>query len=285
MQNAKVRSQRSEIRGQKSAWLLILALWGFAFALACRLTGMPEPQKNADSGLVAKLFGGARFEISEQFYEQADRVFHKGVGHSRPDAFKDWFARMRDEVSPSGHFHLHNEDVFEIMPWLYFATHADPGNIEAYIVAAYWLAGDGGRPDLAEQTLNEALRNNPSDYRVYMEKGNLALKEGKYEKAARFLDAAFSRLSGTANPDKDQERVDLAEMLTYRGLLYEIDNNPENALRCYREVARMFPGRTQLKERITGLEKNGRSPTPPEELARIILFQPRHVCAGEEDHK
>lgn len=262
---------------------IILLIWGIAFALACRLTSMPESQRMAASGLVAKLFGSARFEISEQFYEQADRVFHKGIGHYRPVAFKDWFARMRDEVAPAGHFHLHNEGVLEIMPWLYFATHADPGNMEAYIVAAYWLAGEGGRPDLAEEVLNEALRNNPADYRVYLEKGNLALKEGNYGKAARFLDASLSLMPGTANPDKDQERVDLAEILTYRGLLYEIGGQPENALRCYSEVTRMFPGRTGLRERIIELEKNGRPPTPPEELARILLFQPRHVCAEGED--
>ena len=95
----------------------------------------------------------------------------------------------------------------------------------------------------------------------------------------------LSRTAPAAARDKDQERVDRAEILTYRGLLYEIDNSPENALSCYREVARVFPGRTQLKERITGLEKNGRSPTPPEDLAKILLFRSRHVCAGEEDHK
>jgi len=269
----------------RRAFLLVLLLWCFAFALACRLAGMPEPHKNTDSGLVAHLFGSARFEISEQFYEQADRVFHKGVGYNRSAVFKDWFAKMRDEVSPAGHLHLHKEGVLEIMPWLYFATHADPGNVNAYIVAAYWLAGEAGRPDLAEQTLNEALRNNPSDYRIYMGKGNLALKEGNYAKAARFLDAAFSRLPGTNNmeKDKDQARFDLAEILTYRGLLYEINASPENALRSYREVVRMFPGRTGLKERITELEKNGRAPTPPEELAKTLLFQHRHVCAEDED--
>ncbi|MDO9541366.1 MAG: tetratricopeptide repeat protein [Kiritimatiellia bacterium] len=271
--------------------LLVLLIWCFAFALACRLTGMPELQQNAERGLIGKLFGDVRFEISEQFYEQADCVFHKGIGHYKPAAFKDWFARMKDEVSPAGHLHLHKEGVLEIMPWLYFATRANPSNVNAYVVAAYWLAGEAGRPDLAEGVLNEALRNNPVDYRVYMEKGNLALKEGNYGKAARFLDAAFSLLPGTANPDKvyppmatqDQERIDLAEILTYRGLLYEINASPENALRCYREVTRMFPGRTGLKERIIELEKNGRSPTPPEELVGILLFQNRHVCTENED--
>lgn len=263
-------------------WIIIFVLWGFAFALACRLLSMPEQQQTIARSLAAKLSGGARCEVSGNFYEQADSVFHKGIGHFHPNTGPDWFAKMRREIAPMGHAHLHEEGVLEIMPWLYFAVRADPGNITAYAVAAYWLAGDGRRPDLAEQVLNEALRSNLSDYRVYMEKGNLALKEGRYEKAARWLDAALPLWPGEANQDKDQARVDLAEILTYRGLLHEISGSPENALRCYREVVHIFPGRTQLKERMMELEKNGRSPTPPENLARILLFQRRYVCAEDE---
>ena len=116
-----------------------------------------------------------------------------------------------------------------------------------------------------------------------MEKGNLALKEGKYKKAARFLDAAYSRLPGTNNMDKDQVQVDRAEILVYRGLLYEIQGSPENALRCYRETVQIFPGRLNLKERMIELEKTGRSPTPPEKLAETLLFQSRYVCTEDKD--
>jgi tetratricopeptide (TPR) repeat protein len=279
-------------------------LWCSAFTLACRLSGRPDLQKSVDGGMIAKLLGDTRFEISRQFYKQADSVFHKGIGPRRAVAFKDWFARMEDEVSPSGHLHLHKEGVLEIMPWLYFSTHADRGNVNSYIVAAYWLAGEAKRPDLAEQVLNEAGQNNPSDYRVYMEKGKLALKEENYAKAARFLEAALTFLPGNTQPDKvypptaapevsqaesmatrDQKHIDLAEILTYRGFLYEISHNPTNALHYYREVTRMFPGKTGLKKRITELEKNGRAAIPPEESARIILFQHRHVCSRDEDDK
>lgn len=263
--------------------LIIFALWGFAFALACRLLSMPDQQKRNDEGFGDKMLGGIRYEISGELYEHADSVFHKGVGHAPKGNVPDWFARMRRQVAPYGHVHLHKEGTLEIMPWLYFSTRADPGNVTAYTVAAYWLAREAGRPDLAEGVLNEALRNNPSDYRVYMEKGNLAMKEGKYKKAARFLDAAYSRLSGTNNMDKDQVRVDRAEILVYRGLLYEMQGSPENALRCYREIVKIYPGRVNLKERMIELEKSGRSSTPPEKLVETLLFQRRYVCAENED--
>ena len=283
--------------------LIVFVLWGFAFALACRLLSMPDRREKNEEHFADKMLGGIRYEISGEFYEQADSVFHKGVGHAPKGTAPDWFAKMRRQVSPHGHVHLHKEGILEIMPWLYFATRADSGNVTAYTVAAYWLAEEAGRPDLAEEVLNEALWNNPSDYRVYMEKGNLAMKEGKYKKAARFLDAAYSRLPGTNNMGKvypptadfgersrtapeatrDQARVDRAEILVYRGLLYEIQGSPENALRCYRETLQIFPGRLNLKERMIELEKNGRALTPPEKLAETILFQRRYVCAEDED--
>ncbi len=275
------------------AVLNIFALWGFAFALACRLLSMPDDQNNNNAGLAAKMLGGIRYEISGDFFERADLVFHKGVGHAPPrETNPDWFARMRGQLAPYGHYHLHQEGIMEIMPWLYFATRADAGNVTAYTVAAYWLAGEANRPDLAEQVLNEALRNNPADYRVYMEKGRLAMKEGKYNKAARYLDAAYARLPDTsridkdhppAAGDKDQILFDRAEILLHRGLIHEIQGSPESALRCYRETTQLFPGRLNLKERMLDLEKSGRSRIPPEQMAATLLFQRRFVCAEDED--
>lgn len=263
--------------------LLVVLLLGFAFTLACRLTSMPELQKHAESGLIANLFGKTCGEFGGQFYEQADNVFHKGVGHYHPPAFKDWFVKMKHEVAPVGHVHLHGEGVLEIMPWLYLAARADPYNVNAYTVAAFWLAGEGGRPDLAGQVLNEALRNNPSDYRIYLEKGKLALKEGQYDKATRFFSASLALFRKTTINDKEQMKVDLAETLTYLGLLCEMKGNTQNALHCYREAVKIFPGRLQMKERIMELETKGRAATPPEKLAGMLLFRHRHVCAGEED--
>ncbi len=268
------------------AWrvvVIILTLWGIAFTLACRLLNMPENRGAGRAGVAAKMFGIMRGEIGGQFYEQADLVFHKGVGHSHPAASRDPFARLRREVAPSGHAHLHAEGTLEIMPWLYFATRADPGNVTAYAVAAYWLADENGRPDLAERVLNEALSNNPSDHRVHMEMGRLSMKTGKYKKAARQFDAALHFLPPATEPDNEGRRNDRAEILTYRGLLYEMDGCPEKAARCYRETTGMFPGRLQLKERTLELEKNGKAAEAPEELAKALLFQRRYVCAEGED--
>lgn len=263
---------------------MVFLLWVFIFALACRLLSMPDRPVLINAEFADKMLGGIRTEISGGLYEQADLVFHKGIGHAPGGKFTDWFARMRRQVAPHGHLHLHDEGILEIMPWLFFATRADSGNITAYAVAAYWLAGPAGRPELAEKVLNEALRNNPGDYRVYMEKGRLALKEGRYKKAARYLDAACSRLKERPGADDDQQKFDSAEIMVYRGLLHEMQGSPENAARCYREIMRLFPGRLNLKERMVELEKGIRPSLPPEKMAETLLFQYQHVCAEEEDN-
>jgi len=263
--------------------IAVMVLWCLAFALACRLLNMPELQKNTGEGLVYQILGSTRLEAGDFLFEQADRVFHKGVGHYHPHAFTDWFSRMRNEVRPHGHFHLHREGVLEIMPWLYFSVRADPHNVTAYAVAAFWLAGEAGRPDLAEGVLNEALRNNPGDYRVYLEKGNLAVRQGKYAMAARFFDAALALFRKTKDGDKEQMRIDLAEMLTYRGLLYELEGNPERAARNYREVTDIFPGRLHMKERMVELGKNSHSVARPEDLLGSLLLEKRVVCSEHED--
>ncbi|MFA7157762.1 MAG: tetratricopeptide repeat protein [Kiritimatiellia bacterium] len=270
--------------GALRVWLAAVLLWAAAFSLACRLLEMPPPRSEAGRNFASMVFGGVRAEVSEGLFGQADLVYHKGVRAAPRMKKPDWFARMRLQSAPYGHRHLRDDDIVEIMPWLYLATRVDPGNMTAYSVAAYWLAGAAGRPELAEEVLNEALRNNPGDYRAYMEKGRLAMKLGQYSKSARYLDAALARLPGAAGVDGEQKRHDGAEMLVYLGLAREILGAPLAAARCYRAVLELFPGRLKLQERMLALEKTGHSPSSPEEQARAMLYRHGDVCAQAEDH-
>lgn len=260
--------------------VFIAAMVLMAFALACRLA-TPGAHPFESGAFAAKLLGVTRGEVSGQFFSQADYVFHKGI-YAQSASRRDWFAGLKRAMIPRGHCHLHEEGILEIMPWLYFATRADPHNMEAYAVAAYWLAGEAGRPDLAERVLSEALRNNPSDYRAYMEKGIFALKSGDYPRAARYLDRALQCVPAGAGQGRDAIAIDLASVLTYRGLLYEIEERPVNAMECYRAVIAMFPGREGLVGRVREIEQKGRPDQSPKDLAAILLRQRRHVCSEGE---
>ncbi|MFH1477560.1 MAG: hypothetical protein ABIH24_08760 [Verrucomicrobiota bacterium] len=261
-------------------------MWGVAFALCCRLTGLSAdgltPGAQADS-MAIKALGASRVVAGNQLYANADRTFHRGVGVYRRRAFTSGFMRLAQAIAPEGHVHLQSADVNEIVPWLYFATRADPHNVEAYSVAAFWLAGDGGRPDLAERVLCEARANNPKDYRVYLEKGRLALKMGALTEAARAFDAAGRLWERDPGPDKIQALLDRAEMLVYRGLLYEEGGDVPRALMCYRNILALLPGREGIRERVAELTEKGCACVAPAAMRQTIMFQRRYVCE-RDDH-
>lgn len=275
--------------------LFLAVMWGAAFALCCRLTSEPlmtgdETASPATAGspvmtgsVALKALGATRVAMGDQLYANADRTFHMGVGVYRRPAFTSWFMRMAQAMAPEGHAHLQAEGVNEMVPWLYFATRADPHNVEAYVVAAFWLAGEGNRPDLAERVLDEARAYNSKDYRVYLEKGRLALKRGALPEAARAFDAASRLWERDPGPDKTQAQVDRAEILVYRGLLYEEGGDVPRALTCYRDMLALFPGREGIRERVAELAETGHARVAPTAMRQTIMFQRQHVCE-REDH-
>jgi len=275
--------KRPWVRAGIWAALVLAVLWSAAFALCCRLTSEPLMSGDETDLVVIKALGASRVAMGDQLYANADRTFHMGVGVYRRPAFTSWFTRLGQAVVPKGHAHLQAEGVNELVPWLYFATRADPHNVEAYVVAAFWLAGDGGRPDLAERVLDEARSNNPKDYRVYLEKGRLALKRGAPAEAARAFDAAGRLWERDPGPDKIQARLDRAEMLTCRGLLYEGGGDVPRALTCYRDMLALMPGRVGIRARVAELSQRGCASVAPAAMWHTIMFQNRHVCE-REDH-
>ena len=274
--------KRPRVRADIWVTLFLAVIWGTAFALCCRLTSEALIPGDETDSMAIKALDTSRTAVGEQLFEEADRTFHKGVGIYRRKAFTSWFSRLGQAITPEEHVHLHAESVNELVPWLYFAIRANPHYVEAYAVAAFWLAGEGGRPDLAERVLDEARANNPRDYRVYLEKGHLALKMGALTKATRAFDAANRLWERDSGSDKVQAQLDRAEMLACRGLLYEENKDIPHALTCYRDVLTIFPSRTGIRERMTELVKSGRARVAPADMWQAIIFQRQSVNEREE---
>lgn len=273
------------------ATLFLAVTWSVAFALCCRLTNAPSmPGVETDFPETADLLalealGASRVALGDRLYANADRTFHMGIGVYRRPAFTSWFMRLGQAIAPEGHVHLHAENVNEMVPWLYFATRADPHNVEAYVVAAFWLAGEGGHPDLAERVLDEARANNPKDYRVYLEKGRLALKKSALSEAARAFDTAGRLWERDHGKDKIQANLDRAEMLFCRGLLYEESKDIPRALTYYRDVLVLFSDREGIRERVSELAATGHARVAPAVMWQTTMSQRQHVCEREDhDH-
>ena len=267
-------------------WLLgAFTLFGFAFSIACRAVPFAPSSRAVEDPVLDAVFGGARVILGRAFYLRADVFFHEGVEYYRKKAFtNDVFQRISDSLNPRTHRHLSGQRVREIMPWLYFTLKADPNNIEAIGVTAFWMASQLNRPDLAEQLLQEAQADHPRSHSIRLEKGRLFVKTGRFDRAARDFDIGIRLALSAPQWTNDQFRIDMAEMLLFRGLLHEERGATNEALADYREVLRLFPGRENLKERADALARGG-NVNPAAETLKILGNTKQHVCSQEdEDH-
>jgi tetratricopeptide (TPR) repeat protein len=270
----------------------IVLLWGASFVASCRLAVLlPAPAAtDAGSAVLGALMGSSRAALGHQFYETADTYFHRGVGHKRERAFTDApFQRIKDEISPHAHVHLEGDNIGEIMPWLRFAISADPGRAETYLVAAFWLATDARRPDLALDLLNEAQWNCPFSYEVQFEKGRLHLHAQRIREARQAFDAGLAFWPGDLDPESEDARHDRAGLLLYRALIHEADGERDKAVAALEEILSLFPERRHLLKRIADL----RSGEQPALLAGDYLQQlveedrdeRRNAPCGRDEHE
>lgn len=266
-------------------WLAVAACFGGAFTLACLLTASAPPLSDDTEGVASLLFGGSRSALSANFYDQADAFFHRGVEHKQRRApINDWIQKLQADINPTAHRHADGRDSAEIIPWLKLATGADPHNVDAWLVSAFWLETGIQRPDLAGELLREAQRHNPRDHRILLERGRQHLRAGQFEAAADMLDAALTRWPGNQDPEDLQTRLDRAEILTYSAFLLEMAGRPDQAVTAFKNVLALFPERSYIRERARVLETG----LVPDETARALLerqVKHRTLSTCNEDTK
>ena len=263
--------------------LIALVCWGAAFVLACRLTKSAEALLPPADSVLGRLLGSSREVMSQRLYEEADNYFHSGVKHTQKAAFTSLFGRWAGVIAPSVHHHVEGVGVYELLPWFRFATEMDPHNVEVYLTASFWLASEGGRPDLAEKVLLEGQRNNPLDYRILQEKGLLMVREKKDVPAALALDLGLKLWPGKQDPQDVQVRLDLGQMLTLRAFLYEVNGQRDQALVLLRWAVAQFPQNKGLAERVAAMEK-GEDTTAWARDLWTQMFARKTTCSREEEH-
>ena len=266
---------------------MLAALWTAAFSTACRI-GVPSGDGGGSSVAIA-LFGQARHAFGLQFYETADRYFHRGVPHQEERALSGGFYEtLGRAITPVGHMHLAGSDVKEMLPWLWLSLKIDPDNIETRRVAAFWLVQELGRPDLARQVLKEAVRAHPYDYQVELDLGRLALREGRREDARRAFAAALAFWPKRQGVDEELAVFERADLLTYMALLDEIDGKPGEAAARLEEVHALCPKRAGIADRAGDLRAS-RPPAVPAATMWAEMIR-RHssrmtACHREDCHE
>lgn len=265
------------------AWLT--ACWMLVALVAARIDLAGRPDRLPVDDSAALLVNETRQFIGRELYRSSDVYFHRGARpQTQAPAREDGLTRLREAISPSQHAHLSEGEVSEILPWLLAAIRMDPYNIEAWRVAAFWLAApDVGKYDQAIELLRQAERRHPEDYRPRLDLARFLLNEGDYHNAVKYLDRALARWR--PDPPRDslrQAELDKSELLTYRGLCHEIEGDLESALEMYNRILDILPN-APIAVRRDALRREEPPVLPPTAWVQETLRR-RHEAMEACDH-
>lgn len=201
----------------------------FASILALVLSSILVPNLRATSpespDILVQVLGGTADLAALKACEEAELYLHAGYRGKCPDKeghhhdeghahesdgvaqsdlpFADVVHYLYGETAPKVHRHLVGEEEKEILPWLVTAVRLNPRMIDAWRNGTYWYYRTG-EPGKAEQFINEGIRHNPRCYQLYLERGILYHRLGKWDRSVASLERALD-LWRDDNPDAQWE--------------------------------------------------------------------------------
>jgi len=196
-----------------------------AAVIALLLSTILVPKlKSATPGnddILVQVLGGTADLAAEKAYEEADVYFHGGnmrrrTASDRPARdlpLSKWIARMQGEAAPSNHKHLAGVQEKEILPWFAVAVRLNPHHIEAWSTGSYWYFRTGNR-ERALEFASDGIRNNPRDYRLYLDRGIILYHLRNWDKSVSDLESA-RRLWKNLNEDSPYELKAVERYLSY----------------------------------------------------------------------
>jgi tetratricopeptide (TPR) repeat protein len=170
---------------------------------------------------------------------------------------KDWIDAFGRHFFPSRHSHLEKAgEEREILPWLRLSAEMDPGRVETYVVAAYWLRTRLDKLDQAEKFLREGWKANPDSYEILFELGRIYDENRKDPFRARNVwDLALQRWkkreAGKTTPDS----LSFLQITGHLARLEEREGQLPKALN-YLEMYRQFaPHPAEIQKQIDELKE------------------------------
>lgn len=220
---------------------------------------------------------GIKSVVGDYFWLKADDYYHGGVSeiarkcrglqehreHIADIGLKvenakgkphhlDFIHRINSAIMVNEHIHLTGEEAKEMLPWFRLTTLLSPHNVEAYVDGAFWLGRKFTKPKEAVEFLEEGMRNNPDDYRIYREFGFLYCYEGDYKGAIEFLNKSIP-LWKTPDDPNDNERASIYDFLGY---LYEKTGDYPEAIDNYKKFLEIFPDEQKVKDKIRKINQH-----------------------------
>ena len=94
------------------------------------------------------------------------------------------------------------------------------------------------------------------------------------------LDAAIKLWPSGQDPEDQQTQIDLAQMLSYRAFLFELNGDRGQALDMFKKAYAKMPKNSALEQRIHALER-GEDLSLKDRHVWESVFARHHVCARE----
>lgn len=240
----------------RSGWPAAVILWGIAFSLSCLSELHGITKDTSAPSVFDTILGNGKLALSWNMIQRADVYFHRGAKHAPETLLKKDhpLLRMTKAITPPhGHYHRSGQQVQEIIPWLWLSVRADPQNTSGWLIAAFWIANELNRPDIAFKLLAEARSYNPSAYELYLDEGRLAIHFLMLQHAARMLDRGL-QLCKVLQDHEDTDIVTArAMMLQLRSLVHEANGETAAAIECLQDVQRLLPDKHGINDRIAEL--------------------------------
>ncbi len=185
---------------RQSAVIVVCGL--ISALLAGMVTSHVRVSSGDESDILLRLFGGTAEIASQSAVNEADVFLHAGVGHTS-EQVQDQSVRhasalplqgliisLHDSTTPSEHKHVRGEEEKEVLPWFVIAARLNPHNVEAWLDGTYWYYRTG-KTDEAERFISRGILKNPTDHRVYLERGVLYHRLRRWHDAAADLEACI----------------------------------------------------------------------------------------------
>lgn len=184
-----------------------------------------------------------------------------------PGAARDIIERFSHNFYPVRHTHLDQQgkpgDMREILPWLRLTVELDPHNVDAYVVASYWLRREFKKDAEAEAFLRDGLKHNPDSCEIYFELGRLQLEDHQQPDRARNLWLlALRKWDQTEAGQPEPNRFIYLQVTGQLAKLEEHQGDYARALYHLRALREISPQQTAVDEWIAGVwEKLGAEET------------------------
>jgi tetratricopeptide (TPR) repeat protein len=267
--------------------LLLLVVGSFSAATLVHPHAIAWTSHSDSDSMLKAVLGDGRRLFANHFFVKADIYFHSGYypsifdqaqapkdsrhmsgqgGHDAEEEHerqmdflkppKDWIDRFGRHFLITEHTHLEAGTEREILPWLKMSAELDPQRVETYVVAAYWLRKELGKPAEAEKFLREGLRNNPGSYELLFELGRLYTENfNNPTRAHNLWELALRRWHEQEDSKSKPDLTAYEEITVHLARLEERNGDLAKAIEYLEAAAKISPYGAPLRVQIAELKQ------------------------------